>query len=99
MRRRLHGAGLAIIQEADRMTVGANVRDPKVLALSLLAPCRLVLQLRKYRCNAADDATGHSTKSLRSSPLRGGNALDRPDRCAIVRQAACPNLRLRPPKI
>ena len=31
--------------EADRMTVGANVRDPKVLALSLLAPCRLVLQL------------------------------------------------------
>ena len=40
-----------------------------------------------------------STKSLRSSPLRGGNALDRPNRCAIVRQAACPNLRSRPPKI
>jgi len=35
---RLHAAGFAIIQEADRMTVGADVRDPKVLALSLL--CR-----------------------------------------------------------
>ena len=36
--RALHTAGLAIIREADRMTVGADVRDPKVLALSLL--CR-----------------------------------------------------------
>jgi Family of unknown function (DUF5677) len=36
--RALHTAGLAIISEADRMTVGADVRDPKVLALALL--CR-----------------------------------------------------------
>jgi hypothetical protein len=27
--------------------------------LTMSAPCRLVLQLRTYRCNAADDATGH----------------------------------------
>jgi hypothetical protein len=35
--RALHTAGLAIISEADRMTVGADVRDPKALALALLS--------------------------------------------------------------
>ena len=35
--RRLYDTGLAIIAEADRMTVGADVRDPKVLSLSLLS--------------------------------------------------------------
>ena len=42
--------------------------------ITMSAPCRLVLQLRTYRCNEADDATGQSTKSLRSSPLRGARA-------------------------
>jgi hypothetical protein len=29
-------------------------------------PCRLVLQLRRYRCNVADDATGQKRKSQSS---------------------------------
>jgi len=36
--RRLYDAGLGIIAEADKMTVGAHAKDPKVLALALL--CR-----------------------------------------------------------
>ena len=36
--RALHNTGLIIIKEADRMTIGADVHDPKVLALALL--CR-----------------------------------------------------------
>lgn len=41
--RRLYDAGLAIITEADKMTVGADVRDPKVLALALL--CRTLTNM------------------------------------------------------
>jgi hypothetical protein len=36
--RRLYHAGLSIIAEADKMTVGSSTKDPKVLALALL--CR-----------------------------------------------------------
>ena len=60
---------------------------------------RYDLKSGHFAAAALTDVMGQSTKSLRSSPLRGGNALDRPNRCAIVRQAACPNLRSRPPKI
>jgi hypothetical protein len=35
--RRLYDVGVQIVAEADKMTVGADVRDPKVLALALLS--------------------------------------------------------------
>ena len=38
------------------------------------AQCPLRPQVRKYRPNALSDVMGHSTKSLRSSPLRGGKS-------------------------
>ena len=55
-------------------------------------PCRLYPHERKPPGDHGMSVLGQGTKSLRSSPLRGGNALDRPNRCAIVRQAACPDL-------
>ena len=36
--RQLHEAGVGIMNEADEMTVGADVRGPEVLAMAL--PCR-----------------------------------------------------------
>jgi len=35
--RRLYNTGIAVLAEADSITVGAKVRDPKVLAMALLA--------------------------------------------------------------
>jgi hypothetical protein len=41
----------------------------KLDTLTMSAPCRLVLQLLTYRCNAADDATGHlQTSRVRVFP-------------------------------
>jgi hypothetical protein len=34
--RKLHEAGLNLMNEADKMTVGSDVRDPKLLAMALL---------------------------------------------------------------
>jgi hypothetical protein len=41
---RLGQAAIAILGEADRLTVGADVKDPKVLALALL--CRTLLNFK-----------------------------------------------------
>jgi len=34
--RKLDEAGVSIMNEADKMTVAADIRDPKVLAMALL---------------------------------------------------------------
>jgi hypothetical protein len=50
--RKLHEAGVRIMNEADKMTVAADVLDPKVLAMALL--CRTL----------SDAAARNSTKLL-----------------------------------
>jgi hypothetical protein len=57
--RKLHEAGIGVMNEADRMTVGADVRDPKGLAMALL-------------CRTLNDAAARNSTKLLVNKLQTG---------------------------